>query len=457
MFSLKFGGTSMGNAEAIAQTAEIIISHPEKHKVVIVSAMSGVTDLLISAAECATQINKVCYKNYLQQIEEKHITALGELVKNTDLYTEGENFIKSKISGLSGFLHALTVIGEVSPRSNDEIISLGEILSAKLLSLHVKDRNEKTEFISLENIVSDMFEHEHTKADKHFFECFSHKLGKLLTPLLEENITPICTGFFGKIPGGIVNAVGRGYSDFTAALVGKACNATEIQIWTDVSGILSTDPRIVKDAHVIDELSFNEATELANLGAKVIHPQTIWPAVKNDIVVRIKNTMAPNDMGTAITKLGKNSNHSFKSITVQKNITVLTIRSSNMSESGILIDLFQNFALYNISIDLVSTSESSISVTIQDGHRNLSQLITKLEKTYVVEIVHNKSIIAIVGNEMLHNMGVAGRFFSALANAKINIKMISQGANESNISAVIAGKDANNAVKVVHTEFFHTA
>ncbi len=456
MFSLKFGGTSMGSAEAIAQTAQIIISHPEQHKSVVVSAMSGVTNLLISAAECATKTDKICYKNYLEEIKEKHITALDTLVTNKDLHTEGKEFIEKKLLGLSGFLHALTVIGEVSSRSNDEIISLGEILSAKLLSLHLKDINEKVEFISLENIVSDMFEHEHIKPDKHFFECFSHKLGKLLTPLLEENITPICTGFFGKIPDGIVNAVGRGYSDFTAALVGKACNATEIQIWTDVSGILSTDPRIVKEAHVIDELSFNEATELANLGAKVIHPQTIWPAVKNNIVVRIKNTMAPNDMGTAITKLGKNSNHSFKSITVQKDITVLTVKSSNMSESGILIDLFQAFASYDISIDLVSTSESSISVTIQNGHKNLSKLVTELEKKYNVEIVHNKSIIAIVGNEMLYNMGVAGRFFSALSNAKININMISQGANESNISAVIAGKDANNAVKVVHKEFFNT-
>jgi len=456
MFSLKFGGTSMGSAESIAQTAQIIITHPEKDKVVTVSAMSGVTDLLIAAAKCATQVNKQCYRNYLEEIQEKHIVALGELINNPDLYAEGEEFIKNKLTTLSNFLHALTVIGEVSPRSNDEIISLGEVLSAKLLSLHLQDLTQKSQFISLENIVSDMFENEHTQSDKHFFECFSHKLGKLLTPLLEENITPICTGFFGKIPGGIVNAVGRGYSDFTAALVGKACNATEIQIWTDVSGILSTDPRIVKKAHVIDELSFNEATELANLGAKVIHPQTIWPAVKNNILVRIKNTMAPNDMGTAITKLGKISTHSFKSITVQKDITVLTIRSSNMSESGILIDLFQAFASYDVSIDLVATSESSISVTIQNGHKNISRLVTKLEEKYFVETVHNKAIIAIVGNEMLHNIGVAGRFCSALSDANINIQMISQGANESNISLVISGKDANSAVQVVHKEFFKT-
>ncbi len=446
----------MGSAEAIAQTAQIIIHHPEKDKVVTVSAMSGVTDLLLSSAQYAIQNNVQGYKNILQEIEEKHSTALKILVKEEEFYKEGIDFIQTKLSNLSNFLHALTVIGELSSRSNDEIIALGEILSAKLLSLHLQDLGEKAEFTSLDTIVSSMFKHDHTTSDKHFFECFSHKLGSILTPLLEKNVTPICTGFFGKIPGGIVNAVGRGYSDFTAALIGKACNAEEIQIWTDVSGILSTDPRIVKEAHVITELSFNEATELANLGAKVIHPQTIWPAVKNNILVRIKNTMAPDDPGTAITKRGKDSHYAFKSITVQKNITVLTIQSANMSESGILIDLFQSCASYDISIDLVSTSESSISITIQNGHQHLSRLITELEKRYMVKTVHNKAIIAIVGNEMRKHIGVAGRFFSSLAEANINISMISQGANESNISAVIAGSDANNAVKTVHKEFFHT-
>ena len=171
MFSLKFGGTSMGNAEAIAQTAQIIISHPEKNKVVTVSAMSGTTNLLISAANCATETDKICYKNYLQEIKEKHLTALGELVHTADLYLQGEAFITKKISGLSGFLHALTIIGEVSPRSNDEIVSLGEVLSAKLLSLHLQDLGQKSDFINLENIVSEMFDQDHKKANKEFFEC----------------------------------------------------------------------------------------------------------------------------------------------------------------------------------------------------------------------------------------------------------------------------------------------
>ncbi|HID91521.1 TPA: aspartate kinase [Candidatus Gracilibacteria bacterium] len=456
MFSLKFGGTSMGNSEAISQTAQIIISHPEPNKVVTVSAMSGVTNLLISAANCATETNKICYKNYLQEIQDKHLTALKKLVNNTDLYRTGEEFITKKISGLSGFLHALTIIGEVSPRSNDEIVSLGEILSAKLLSLHLQDLGEKSDFINLENIVSKMFDKDHTEANKEFFECFAHKLEKLLTPLLEKNITPICTGFFGKIPGGIVATVGRGYSDFTAALIGKACNAKEIQIWTDVNGILSTDPRIVPEAHVIEELSFDEATELANLGAKVIHPQTIWPAVKNNILVRIKNTMSPLDAGTAITKEGKLSTHSFKSITIQKDITIITVRSTTMTESGVLGELFQEFANHKVSIDLVSTSESSISVTIQNENenKNLQQLITQLEKKFIVNRENNNTIIAIIGNEMRENIGVAGRFLSALSDHKINVRMISQGANQSNISAVISQKDSKNAVQAVHKKFF---
>ncbi len=450
MFSLKFGGTSMGSAENIMQTADIIVTHEEKKKVVTVSAMSGITDLLLQSAKCSMKEDELCYGDALGEVKRIHLKALKKLVKNKELYDEGEKFITERISHLSEFLTALIVVGEVSARSNDAIISLGEILSAYLLALHLQDRGEKSQFINLENIVSLRAQ----KLNNEFFNTLSHQLSELLNPLLEKNITPICTGFFGKIPGGIINAVGRGYSDFTAALIGKACKAKEIQIWTDVSGILSTDPRIVPKAHVIDEISFGEATELANLGAKVIHPQTIWPAVKDDILVRIKNTMAPSDNGTAITRKGNNSGKPFKSITIQKDITIVTVRSGDMTESGIMLQLFQEFSHYDISIDLISTSESSVSVTIQNGEDRVPDLVESLEKIFLVDVESGNTIIAIVGEEMKNHIGVSGKLFSALGNAKINVRMISQGANEGNISAVIAGKNSVEAVQVVHKEFF---
>lgn len=450
MFSLKFGGTSMGSAENISQTANIIIHHSEKEKVVTVSAITGITDLLLQSAKCSMKEDEICYGDVLGDIKRIHLDILQELVKNPKLYREGKEFITKKLADLSEFLTALIVVGEISSRSNDAIISVGEILSAYLLFLHLQDRGEKSFFINLENIIPTGCK----KLDTQFFDVFGKQLSQLLLPLLKKNITPICTGFFGKIPGGIISVVGRGYSDFTAALIGKSCKAKEIQIWTDVSGILSTDPRIVSQAHVIDELSFNEATELANLGAKVIHPQTIWPAVKDNILVRIKNTMAPKDKGTAITWNGNDSGKAFKSITIQKDITMLTVRMGDMSESGLMEKLFHQFSIHNVSIDLIATSESSISVTIHKGNEYIPDLVQGLEKTFLVNVVEGKTIIAIVGHEMRNRIGVAGRFFSALASKKINVRMISQGANEANISAVIDGEYSNDAVIVVHKEFF---
>lgn len=442
----------MGSSESISQVADIILSHEEKNKVITVSAMSGVTSLLLKTTEFIMKNDKNGYKKILKDIENKHLEVLSKLINKKTLYDTGEIFIKKRIKKLSDFLDALLIVKEVSERSYDAIVSVGEILSAYLLSVHLKDRGVSSEFINLENTI----DLKYTTQDigNEFFTSYSKYLGNLLLPLLEKNIIPVCTGFFGQIPGGIINSVGRGYSDFTASLVGKACKAKEIQIWTDVSGVFSTDPRVVPNANVLSELSFNEASELANFGAKIIHPQTIWPAVKDNILVRIKNTHAPEDLGTVITKKGKLTDKPFKSITVQKNITLMNIRSSKMQESGIMNQLFKCFEKNKVSIDLISTSVSSISLTILSGHENLSILIDELEKLFLVIVEKNQAVISIIGNEMIHSIGIAGKFFSVLGNANINVTMISQGAGESNISAVILEEDIEKAIKLVHKEFF---
>jgi aspartate kinase len=452
MFSLKFGGTSMGNAESITQVADIIINHKEKDKIVTVSAISGVTNMLIQSTECISKNNSNCYKSILIDIEKRHIEILLKLVKNKKLYKEGETFIKNRIQKLSEFLNALLIVKEISECSNDAIISVGEILSAYLLSVHLQDRGILSKFINLENTVDQKYNIK--DINNEFFNFYTKSIGNLLIPLLEKNIIPVCTGFFGQIPGGIIKSLGRGYTDFTASLIGKACKAKEIQIWTDVSGVFSTDPNIVSNAHVLPELSFSEATELANFGAKIIHPQTIWPAVKNNILVRIKNTHSPQDKGTVITKKGKLTNNPFKSITIKKNITLINISSSKMKEIAIMSKLFQCFEKYKISIDLISTSESSISITILGDYEKMPIFVSELENTFLVRVEKNQAIISIVGNEMIHSIGIAGRFFSVLGNENINLKMISQGSGESNISAVILEEDIKKAIRVVHKEFF---
>jgi len=439
----------MGSAENITVVADILTRNTEV-KSVVVSAMSGVTDLLISAGKNAKEEKMEAVKTILHTITEKHFTAIETLVKNIDLQSEARGFIAFQIEKLYEFLEAITVIQEISPRSYDQIVSVGEILSAYLLAMHLQDRGVQSEFVDLENIVPE----ENKTVNRDFFEKVKEALKNRIEPLLLAGKLPVITGFFGRIPGGIVGAVGRGYSDFTASLVGSACNAEEIQIWTDVNGILSADPRIVSDAISLDTLSFEEASELANFGAKVIHPQTIWPAVQNSIPVRIKNTLNPENSGTCITAAGKKTARAFKSVTAKKGITVITMHSFEMSGHGFMEKIFKIFSDYEISIDLISTSEATVSVTVEGTKPHLERAIKALSGFAKVEEKKNEAILSVIGSEMAGTPGVAGRIFTALGDAGISVKMISQGATELNVSAIIHEEEIKTAIAAIHKSFF---
>ncbi len=447
MFSYKFGGTSMGSAENITQVADILTRNTEV-KSVVVSAMSGITDLLISAGAHAKAGKMEDVQKILDTIKEKHFFALQNLINDAERQALTRGFIETQIQKLYEFLEAIAIIQEISPRSHDQIVALGEILSAYLLSAHLQDRGFQSEFVNLEDIVPSGIK----VVNRKFFEKVQEALKNRIEPLLLEGKIPVITGFFGRIPGGIVGAVGRGYSDFTASLVGSACNAEEIQIWTDVNGILSADPRLVSDAISLEILSFEEASELANFGAKVIHPQTIWPAVQHNIPVRIKNTMNPENPGTAITANGKKTNRPFKSVTAKKSITVLTMHSFEMAGHGFMDKIFKIFSDYEISIDLISTSEASVSVTVNGNNPSLEKVIQELSPFCRVEEERKKAILAVIGTEMTGVPGIAGRIFTALGNANINLKMISQGATELNISAVIDEENVKIALEAIHKE-----
>lgn len=440
----------MGSAQNIKNVASIVKNHKINNKSVVVSAMSGITDVLITMGKQAIAGNTAEVRELIKFVEEKHVATLSELVSSSPLLEKGKHFIHTRLEELEEFLKAIAIIKEISPRSHDAIVAVGEVLSAWLLSLHMQDQNTDAEFVNLESIL----EVDDNTSQKVFFEMLKIALKNRISPILERGGTPIITGFFGKIPGGIVGAVGRGYSDFTAALVGYSCDAKEIEIWTDVSGILSADPRIVPNAVILDEISFEEASELATYGAKVIHPQTIWPAVKNNILVRIKNTMKPEDIGTAITAEGKMCPYACKSVTAKKNITMLTMKSFEMQGHGFMAKIFQKFGNHEVSVDLIATSEASVTVTIDSGHAYLDTLLSELKTFCDVEVEANKAIVAIIGREMQYKTGVAGKMFGALGTAGVNIRLISQGAPEINISAVINEEDSPKAIKAIHEAFF---
>ena len=279
------------------------------------------------------------------------------------------------------------------------------------------------------------------------YAAFKKSISKL-------KVVPVITGFIGKTEKGEVTTLGRGGSDYSAAIFGSAIDAEEIQIWTDVDGMMSADPKIVKNARTLEKVSFAEASELAYFGAKVLHPKTILPAVKKNIPVRVLNTFNAEGKGTLIlNEVGKNE-QIVKSITCKKNIILINVDSKRMLGAyGFLARLFDVFYKYKQSVDVVSTSEVSVSMTT-DNENNVGDIASDLKGIADVKVLKNKAVICVVGEGMRNTPGVSGRTFSVLGKNKINIEMISQGASEINITFVVDGKDAENAVKVLHKEYY---
>ncbi len=451
---MKFGGTSMGSAPMIKTVGGIIQTQVTEGKdpFIVVSAMSGVTDQLLNAAKFAIADKEEEMQNVIKKLRYQHLEAAKNLVKDKYLANKIEAYINESIDHFREFLTAICIIGEISPLSHDEIVSLGEKLSAALLAYHLMDEGVSAEYVDLSGIVKGQFE----TIDSDFFDSVEHEVEELLVPMKKAKKTPIMTGFFGKIPGGIINGVGRGYSDFTAALVGATFHAEEIQIWTDVDGLLSADPRLVKYTCVLPEVSFDEAGELAQFGAKILHPQTVWPAVKRNIPVRIKNTMNTDAVGTLITREGAKSAHLCKSVASKKGVTVITLTTSKMLMAvGFLADVFAIFKKHNISVDMIATGEISVSMTINHPLKSIpKKVFAELEEFSKVEIMENQAIICAVGTELSHKSGVAAKIFEAIAKAGISVKAISQSALEINISCIIDEAEAETALKALHKVIF---
>lgn len=445
----------MGSAAMIKTVAEIVSAEKkaQKNPLVVVSAMSGVTDQLLKAARLAVdEGSNGEMEKAVNKLRFQHLETAKALVTDAYRKKQIDSYIEQSLSRFQEFLNAIAIIREISPLSHDEIVSLGEKLSAALLAAHLQDIGQKAEFVDLAHIVRGS----HSRIDNAFFDSVENEVVERVKPLIDEGKTPIMTGFFGRIPGGIISGVGRGYSDFTAALVGSAFHVREIQIWTDVDGLLSADPRLIKSTQVLPEVSFDEAGELAQFGAKVLHPQTVWPAVKKEIPVRIKNTMNPQAEGTLITRKGAKSKHICKSIAAKKGVTAITLTTTKMLMAvGFLADVFAVFKKHHLAVDLVSTGEISVTITVNmDADAIPRAVLDELKAFSQVELLEHQAIVCAVGNELAHKKGVAAKIFAAIAEAGISVKAISQSAMEINISCLIAEAEAENALKAIHAVIF---
>lgn len=437
MIVIKFGGTSVGGADEIRNTAKIIKSNLRRKPIVVVSAVKKITDKLTELANLSRDGRTEALFN---DIKNTHYNILENLGIKKELLQNDFEDLENAIESSNG--------RKLDAKMLDLFQSFGERISSKIVAAHLNAYGVKARaFNSWELGFA-------TTSDFGNSEPLNGSYVALKKSIERLKLIPVITGFIGKTEKGEITTLGRGGSDYSAAIIGSAIDAEEIQIWTDVDGIMSADPKIVPNAQTLDKVSFEEASELAYFGAKVLHPKTILPAVKKNIPVRVLNTFNPKGNGTSILKnVGKNS-QIVKAITGKKNITLINVGSKRMLGAyGFLAKLFLVFEKYKKSVDVIATTEISVSMTI-DNAQDIDKIQNELEDIADVEILSGKAVICVVGEGMKHTPGVAGRTFSVLGKNKINIEVISQGASEINITFIVDGKDAEKSIKVLHGEYY---
>jgi aspartate kinase len=435
MIVMKFGGTSVEDAAAIDRSCGIVGERISRKPFVIVSALGGATNGLLEAGTLAARGEIGKAMTIADRLEYRHT----ELLPST-----GEHFIR-----LRELLKALGAIGEFSPRTQDLIASYGEALSALIFVDRMNRLGYEAAHVDARECVvtDDRF----GKAAP-MMDVTTSRLENAARAHLDAGRVVVMGGYIGSTLSGTTTTLGRGGSDYSAAIVGAALNAEEIQIWTDVDGMMTADPRIVSSAWKVREISFDEASELAYFGAKVLHPLTVLPAVEKNIPVYILNSRKPKGTGTRITREARPCRNLIKSIACKRGITVVTVSSSRMLMAhGFLRALFEVFDRHHTSVDMVATSEVSVSLTL-DNVSSLDPIVQDLRQLGDVEVSSNKSLICLVGNNLKYTPGVARRAFGSLAD--INILMVSHGASNINFSFLIDEKDADAAIQNLHADFF---
>jgi aspartate kinase len=449
---MKFGGTSVEDATAIDRTARIVCSRREQRPVVVVSAMAKVTDQLLAMARAAGEGNVRAALEMSAGARERHLNTAHELLGNGN-FPELRATLEADFDALDDLLRGIAAVGELTPRTTDNVAGFGERLSSKVVAAAFRDRGLDAEMVdSRQCIVTD---NSFTRAVP-LFEVTEERLKQRLGPMLESTPAkvPVMGGFIGATAEGIPTTIGRGGSDFSAAIVGAALDAERIEIWTDVDGMKTTDPKLCPDALRIKTIGFDEAAELAYFGAKVLHPSTVLPAVQKDIPVLVLNSRNPENEGTRITARPPRCRNLFKAIAAKKRITIIDITATRMlGAHGYLKSIFEAFDRHRCPVDVVATSEVSISITV-DSNDAIPALAADLEKVADVRFSGRNAIVCLVGENIREIPGVAAQVFKAVADAGVNVRMISQGASEINITFVISEDDVPKAIRSLHDAFF---
>ncbi|OZJ05372.1 hypothetical protein BZG36_01992 [Bifiguratus adelaidae] len=496
----KYGGTSVGKFLDVI-TGDIVSSWLQNYRVVVVcSARSGETKAkgttnrqvvskilrarqayvslhrLLAAAESALTPGCVKYKTLIEIILQDHLDVAKKEIRDREILTQLEQELTFECDKISRFLDAAKIIDEVSPKSKDIIMSLGEKLACEIVAAALRDKGIDAEYLSLANIIDRDFE----ILDQPFYDYLSERFAQAIDACGSK--IPVVTGFFGPVPGSLLSSIGRGYTDLCAALCAVGLNAEELQIWKEVDGIFTADPRKVATARLLPIITPEEAAELTYYGSEVIHPFTMEQVIRAGVPIRIKNVENPKGAGTVIfpdqSQAASGAStpqlHSPKllldngyhldltrrhptAITIKDNVIILNVHSNKKTIShGFFAQIFSTLDRYGIVVDLISTSEVHISMALGIEStalgRDLEKAIVELRRLGTVSLSRNMAILSLVGKQMRNLVGISGKMFSTLAKANVNIEMISQGASEINISCVVAEKHAMRAMQCIHEE-----
>jgi len=454
---MKFGGTSVGTSRAMQQAISIVAREEKKQTpLVVLSACSGITNKLVHIADAAGRSALDEAMALAAEVRAFHLNLVADLISGSELKAELTVTIEQLANRLELLIKGVDIVGELTERSKDMFCSFGELLSTTVFAAAMKERGHNVAWIDVRTV---MITDDNFGFARPLDEVCEANVRQIIKPLLDAGTTVITQGYIGATKDGRTTTLGRGGSDFSAALLGAWLNDNAIEIWTDVDGVMTCDPRLVPDARSIRVMTFSEAAELAYLGAKVLHPDTIAPAVQKNIPVYVLNSICPDAKGTIITNdpqrlSGMSYEGLVKSIAVKKSQCIINIRSNRMmGRHGFMNQLFDVFSRYSVSVEMISTSEVSVSLTVDDKSFS-NELIQDLKQFGDVEIEHNVATISVVGDNLRMSRGVAGRIFSALKD--VNLRMISQGASEINVGFVVEEPEVATAVNNLHKEFFCT-
>jgi aspartate kinase len=448
---MKFGGTSVEDPAAIGRTAAIVAGRVAQGKqpVVVVSAMAKVTDQLLRAASAAASGDRTGALAISSRLRCRHRDTACALVKDPNDSAALQILIDQKFDSLDEILRGLAAILELTPRISDLIVSYGERLSSRIVAAAFRERELDAVHVDARDVIVTDSQFQKAVPQDALIE---KRAAEHLHPHLVAGRVPVMGGFIASNEAGITTTLGRGGSDFTGALVGGALSADAIEIWTDVDGIMTADPRVCPDALRVKVISFEEAAELAYFGAKVLHPATILPAVRKNIPVFVLNSRNATCEGTRISSLAPGCSSPFKSIAVKKKLSIIDVVASRMLMThGYMKDIFTIFDKYQCPVDMVSTSEVSVSLSV-DSNDKLPAIAAELSQLADVKYEGRKALICMVGDDIRGRSGMAAQVFTAISH--INVRMISQGASEINMSFMIDEDDADEAVRSLHAAFF---